>query len=87
MNKFGADETIFKRKLNCLENLLHNYSGLNGMKDDFAKMLYASSSKVFLSKKGSQVLEDGIRMNRNSKQQLDATIHEQMIEMITNKEI
>ena len=68
MREFGADESKFKEKLTCLDNLLHNYSGLGGMKDDFAKMLYASSSKLFLSKKGSQLLEDGIRMHRNSKQ-------------------
>ena len=41
--EFGADETKFSKKLDFLGNLLHNYNGLNGLKDDFAQMLYSSS--------------------------------------------
>lgn len=51
--EFGADESRFQEKLSKVDNLLYNYNGLNNMKDDFAKMLYASSSKIFVSKKGS----------------------------------
>lgn len=70
-----------------LENLLHNYNGLSGMKIDYAKMLYSSSSKVFLSKKGSQLLKDKTKLNRSSKSKLDATIQFQMLEMIQNERI
>ena len=70
-----------------MDNLLYNYNGLNNMKDDFAKMLYASSSKIFVSKKGSELLEDGVRLHRNSKQQLNATMHDQKLELTKNKEI
>ena len=35
MQEFGADEKKASKKLKCLGNLLHNYGGLNGMKDDF----------------------------------------------------
>jgi hypothetical protein len=41
--EFGSNENEFNKKINFLGNLLSNYNGLNGMKDDFAKMLYASS--------------------------------------------
>lgn len=34
------------------------------MKDEFAQMLYSSSSKVFLSKNGSEIFDDKVRMNR-----------------------
>ena len=36
---------LVKNKLKCLGNLLGNYSGLDEIKDDFTKMLYASSLK------------------------------------------
>ena len=57
------------------------------MKDDFAKMLYASSSKIFVSKTGSQLLEDGVRLNRNSKNQLNTTMHDQKLDMNSNEDI
>lgn len=46
-DEFGAKDAKLEKKLHFLGNLLPNYAGLNGMKDDFARMLYASSSKLF----------------------------------------
>ena len=43
--EFGADEKLLSKKLDCLESLLHNYAGINGMKDDFASMMYSSGNK------------------------------------------
>lgn len=50
-DEFGAKETKVEKKLNFLGSLLPNYAGLSGMKDDFARMLYASSSKLYSSAK------------------------------------
>ena len=63
-NEFGADERRFSSKVNCLEYLLHNYSGLSGMKEEFTKMLYSSSSKFFLTKGGRELQKDGKKLNR-----------------------
>ena len=66
MKEFGADESTFNNKLKCLGNLLHNYSGLNGMKDDFAKMLYSSTSNLNLNHLG--------HLNKASTKKIDAKI-------------
>ena len=85
--EFGATENRFKDKLKCLGNLLPNYAGLGGMKDDFAQMLYSSSSRLFLSKNGSELFEDVSRLNRQQKNNLDNSLQAQMVEMIANREI
>ena len=63
MQEFGADEKKASKKLKCLGNLLHNYGGLNGMKDDFTQMLYASSSKFFVPKKADQNKSSNSKFN------------------------
>lgn len=86
-HEFGADETKFTEKINCLGHLLPNYGGLGGMKNEFAQMLYSSSSRLFISKNGSEILEDVARMNRQQKVNLKESLEQQMVEMITNKEL
>ena len=45
-------------------------------------MLYASNSKLFVSKRGSQLLDDQVRLNRHAKDQLNNSMHAHMIQMI-----
>lgn len=59
VQEFGADEGRFTKKLANFDELLHNYKGLPELKDNFAKMLYSSSSKFFMSKKGgNEMIEE-----------------------------
>ena len=46
--EFGADENNLSKKLEYLENMLHSYNGLGDMKDDFAKMMYATQSNIVM---------------------------------------
>ena len=70
-----------------LGNLFHNYGGLNNIKDEFAQMLYAQSSSLFLSKNGSEILEDTVRLNRQKQNKLKESLNNQMLDMVTNSEL
>lgn len=66
---------------------MHNYSGLSGMKDDFAKMLYSSSSKFFQQNSLGHVVEDNKILCRRSKEKLDEAMQLSVIEFVKNREL
>ena len=52
-NNFRTQEWKVVDRLQKLGKLLPNYAGLSGMKDEFAQMLYSSSSNLFSTHKDS----------------------------------
>ena len=63
--EFGGDEKMLARKLDCLDNLLHNYAGLGGMKNDFASMMYASGMNFSMTKSGLRVGSGDIMVKKD----------------------
>ena len=64
--EFGGDEKMLARKLDCLDNLLHNYAGLGGMKNDFASMMYASGMNFSMTKSGMRVGSGDIMVKKDT---------------------
>ena len=80
-DEFGAREAKVERNLHFLGSLLPNYAGLDNMKDDFARMLYASSSKLSNSTSGKKFNSQIAQLNGQSKEQLNLAI----LDIVTNK--
>ena len=87
--EFGADEKLLSKKLDCLESLLHNYAGINGMKDDFASMMYSSGNKFNMTNTRIKVGVADIVKKNDIKQpeKIDEELQSQLQDIVRGREM
>lgn len=85
-NEFGATEQAFSTKMSHISNLLQNYAGASGMKNEFAQMLYSSATKFLATSNSSQFLDNNHRLTKESKDKLNQLVSGQLLELVSNKE-